>query len=345
MEPRRIILNRRVGGYGALCTILILCGGIGARAKAPGAAAPPPTVSSAQTDAAPTGNTVVYDLKAVPLPDLPEAVRSRLTPRGSYASVREGLIQVGDTRYKVFLGFRGSGTSRFDLPTTALYLLPADRPIRFLPSWIGGQQLSSTYRRGDSFYRFSATAAGDKLFVRCYEGPLGTLQIGSGGRKVNEVSMIGSVGAPDTAVLVSEERDTGASTSVRSCQLPEGDYYPGFLSIAYDRLQFGILRNYHSDGQPRARVANRSQPGVIRIRADQPFVLDFSGKPQVLFALPAKDQRVKCGSELLVKGVLIDPALDLMFRYIRQDRQQLDPKIVIKRADGEIVAQGAMPFG
>jgi len=343
MNPIRAILNRPVGTYGALCTMLMICGATGGKTQASDAA-PPPSVSPAQTSAAPVGNTVAYDLKAVTLPDLPEAVRSRLTPRGNFARVREGLIQVADTQCRAFLGHPGSDTGQFDLPTTVLYIVPANRPIRALPSWIGGQQLSSTYRRGDSFYRFAATAAGDKLFVRHYEGPLGTLQVGTGGRKVTEMSLAGSVGSPDTAVLVSDERDTGGPASVRSCRLPVGDYHPGFLNVTYDRLQFGILRNYHADGQPRGRLANRSQPGAIRIRADQPFVLDFSGKPQVLFALPAKDQRVKRGAELLVKGVLIDPALDAMFRYIRQERQ-LDPIIVIKRADGEIVARGAMPFG
>ena len=93
-----------------------------------------------------------------------------------------------------------------------------------------------------------------------------------------------------------------------------------------------------------AGTANPSRPGAVRIRATQPFVLDFSGKPQVLFALPARNQRVQCGSTLLVKGVLIDPALDVMFRFIRQERQ-LDPTVVIKRANGEIVARGTMPFG
>jgi hypothetical protein len=322
----------------------MIYGGTGVEAKATDAAAPPPTLSSAQTSAAPTGDVIVYDLKAVTLPDLPEAVRSDLTPRGSYTQVCEGMIQIGDTRCRVFLGHRGSGTAQFDLPTTALYVLPANRPIRFLPSWIGGEQLSNTYRHGDGFYRFSATAAGDKLFVRRYEGPLGTLQLGTGGRKASEVSMVGSVAAPDTAVLVSDEREAGGPLPVRSCRLPVGDYYPGFLSITYDRLQFGILRNYYADGQRLAQIANRSQPGTLRIRADQPFVLDFSGKPQVLFALPAKNHRVKLGAELLVKGVLIDPALDVMFRYVREDRQ-LDPKVVIRRANGEIVAQGVMPFG
>ncbi len=338
MNTAGIIRNRLIGRYFRLAVPLAV--GLGASSMVAAAAGPPGQAkASSIPDAA-----VAYDLKAVPLPDLPEAVRSRLTAGGSYAKVREGLIQVGDTQRKVFLGRRGGRTDQFDLPDTVLYLLPADRPIRNLPSWIGGQQLSSTYRHGDSFYRFSATAAGDKLFVRCYEGPLGTLQIGTGGRKVSEVSVVGSVASPDTAVLVSDERDTGGSTSVRSCRLPVGDYDPGFLNITYDRLQFGILRNYHGDGQPRARLANRSRPGAIRLRADQPFVLDFSGRPQVLFALPAKEQRVQRGAELMVKGVLIDPALDVMFRYIRQERQ-LDPKVIIQRANGEIVARGAMPFG
>ncbi len=337
MENRKSDLIHTGDGILLVCILLsFTC------ALALGQTNAPPSTGPSQASAQEVEQT--FALKAVPLPDLPEAVRARFTAAGSFARVREGLIQVGDTQHKIFLGYRGSLTRHFDLPSTILYILPADHPIRIVPSWIGGQQLSSTYRYGDSFYRFSATAAGDKLFVRRYEGPLGTLQIGTGGRKISEVSMMGSVGAPDTAVLVSEERDLGVSTSVRSCRLPVGDYYPGFLNVTYDRLQFGILRNYHSDGQPQARIANRSQPGAIRIRADQPFVLDFSGKPQVLFALPARNQRVRLGAELSVKGVLIDPVLDIMFRYVRQDRQ-LDPNVVIRRANGEIVAQGAMPFG
>ncbi len=341
MRTEKGIRKRRIGDRTVFFFLLMVSSWVGGTTAA---AAGPPEPGKAPSGQSLPDTAVAYDLKAVPLPDLPEAVRSRFTAGGSFARVREGLIQVGDTQRKVFLGYRGSASRHFDLPSTILYILPADHPIRVVPSWIGGQQLSSTYRRGDSFYRFSATAAGDKLFVRRYEGPLGTLQIDAGSRKVSEVSMIGSVGAPDTAILVSEERDTGGSAPVRSCRLPVGDYYPGFLNVTYDRLQFGILRNYHADGRPGARIANRSQPGAIRISADQPFVLDFSGKPQVLFALPAKDQRVQRGSTLLVKAVLIDPGLDAMFRYLRQDRQ-LDPKVVIQRANGEIVTRGAMPFG
>jgi len=47
---------------------------------------------------------------------------------------------------------------------------------------------------------------------------------------------------------------------------------------------------------------------------------------------------------LQVKAVLIDPSLDIMYRRIRQG-DTLNPKVTIKRADGEVVAEGVMPFG
>ena len=40
------------------------------------------------------------------------------------------------------------------------------------------------------------------------------------------------------------------------------------------------------------------------------FVLDFSNQPEVLFASPAKDLRVKPGDTLEVKAVLVDPKLN-----------------------------------
>jgi hypothetical protein len=256
---------------------------------------------------------------------------------------RGGLIRIGDMQRGVFLGHGRDLAGAFDQPTTMLFIIPANQPLRFIHSWLGGQELSSTYRRGDAFYRFSATPEGDKLFVHRYDGPLGTLEIGAGGRSVTEMSLGGSVSAQGTAVLIADELDSGGSQAVRSCRLPAGDYCPGFLNATYGSLQFGFLRNYHADGQPRVRWAD-PPTRAIHIRADKPFVLDFSGPPQVLFALPARDQRIKLGQELSVKAVLIDPALDIMFRYISQEKQ-LDPKVVIKRANGAIVAEGVMPFG
>jgi hypothetical protein len=63
-------------------------------------------------------------------------------------------------------------------------------------------------------------------------------------------------------------------------------------------------------------------------------------------------------------AVLIDPVLDIMFRRLEDTSQQrretmpegqpyasvftnlsLDPKVTIARTNGEIVAEGVMPFG
>ncbi|MBN2315008.1 MAG: hypothetical protein JXM79_13840 [Sedimentisphaerales bacterium] len=103
----------------------------------------------------------------------------------------------------------------------------------------------------------------------------------------------------------------------------------------------------------------------IQIREDKPFVFDFSNKPEVLFASPAKDCRIRLNEELTVKAVLIDPKLDIMIRgptdtsrkkkrerssvdgrkYTSWEQISLDPKVIIKRANGEKVAEGVMPFG
>ena len=229
----------------------------------------------------------------------------------------EGLIQVGAEKFKAFLGHNGDIAGWFDHPRTALHILPADNPARGRPAWRGGMQLSSTHRRGGMYYRFAATPAGDKLFVRPYQGPLGTFEIGSGGRKVGDAAIVGSLGSRDTTIALSAELTVLPIQPVRTCRLPVGDYYPEFLTVTYGRLQFVVLRNSHADGQPRAYARSEPQVFPIEIREDKPFVLDFSSKPQVLFALPVKSHRVCLGDELTVKAVLTDPALDIMFRSIR----------------------------
>jgi hypothetical protein len=105
-----------------------------------------------------------------------------------------------------------------------------------------------------------------------------------------------------------------------------------------------VLRNIHADGIPQGRATEAPSVYAIKIREDEPFVLDLSGTPEVLFATPGKDHRIKRGDELEVKAVLIDPTLDIMFRAIR-DSGEINPTVTIARASGEIVAEGVMPFG
>lgn len=217
---------------------------------------------------------------------------------------------------------------------------------------------------GETYYRFATNSTGDKLFVRPYEGWLGTFEIGAGGRDTHEVTITGSLHSKDTAVPIGGELENGWPKPVRSCRLPEGDYVLGDSWITLGRLQIHVSSNRHADGQGR-RPPDYPRFYAIKIRADKPYVVDFSNKPDVIFALPAKNQQVKLGEQLQVKAVLIDPILDIMIRrladttrkqkreYIAPDGQKhtieyatpLDPKVIITRADGEKVAEGVMPFG
>ena len=81
---------------------------------------------------------------------------------------------------------------------------------------------------------------------------------------------------------------------------------------------------------------------------------------------PMSNTSFSRGQEIKFAAVLIDPKLDIMIRRlndtsVKVDREykdrdgkviqtvkaykSLDPKVVITRADGEVVAEGVMPFG
>jgi hypothetical protein len=87
----------------------------------------------------------------------------------------------------------------------------------------------------------------------------------------------------------------------------------------------------------------------------------------VIFDQPSANQTTfSRGDEIKFAAVLIDPKLDIMIRglddtSVKVDKEykdgsgkvvhtakvskSLDPNVVIARADGEVIAEGAMPFG
>ncbi|UCC99148.1 MAG: hypothetical protein JSW66_04530 [Phycisphaerales bacterium] len=278
--------------------------------------------------------------------------------------VRKGAIEIGDAKYDALLGHAYSIGIPLDQRGTVFHLVPKRDP-QDRPRWSGADQLRSTHAIGGQYYRFATTPLGDKLFGRPYDGPLGTFEVGPGGRDIQEVSIQGSLLSEETAVAVGDDgMEDGWPKPAKSCRVPVGDYRPVFLRLTFGRLSITISGNYHADGKPRG---GGSRPDVygIRIRQDKPYIFDLTNKPDVLFASPAKDKRVKLGNELRVKAVLVDPELDVMVRGLDdmthventtvkmadgQERtfkraRSLDPKVVITRADGEKVAEGVMPFG
>jgi hypothetical protein len=310
---------------------------------------------------------------AVPLPFGSEGQRPlEMTPRLSITTdgyktldfvttkARRGTMKLGGRRYEVLLGHNYLAPGWFDQPWTALHLLPSGNRSR--PEWWGADRLMAMHKIGDTLYQFSATPAGDKLFVRPYRGPWGVFEIGAGGRSIERTEMKGSVLSPTRALAVGAASDGPRPAFARQCQLPVGDYQPNLMTVQFGKLSLEISNNYHSDGKPRD-AQNRPQVYGIAIREDKPFVLDFSNKPAVMFASPARNYRIKTGEGLMVKAVLIDPVLDTMIRRLedttRKHREtgpdgqsrpnetsvSLDPNVVISRANGEIVARGVMPFG
>ncbi len=264
------------------------------------------------------------------------------------SKLRKGEIEIGGNKYDAFLGYTHSVGVPFDQPGAGFYVVPKGEP-KNPPRWWGGDSLMAMHVIGGKYYRFSTTPIGDKLFVKPYDGALGTFEIGTDGRDVKQFSMYGSLRSEDTAAAVGGELQKGWPKPAQTCQVPLGDYLPSYLRITFGRLSIFLSDNYHSDGRPGGRTGKKIYG--IKIQKDQPYVFDLSNKPEVLFASPAKDKRIKLGEQLLVKAVLIDPNLDIMIRGLdditRKQRKtaSLDPKVVIKRANGEKVADGVMPFG
>ncbi|MHC4535940.1 MAG: hypothetical protein ACYS6K_18480 [Planctomycetota bacterium] len=320
----------------------------------------------------------------------------------------KGEIELAGTNYTAYLGHNYLINGWFDHPSTTLLLIQKDDE-RYRSSWWGSDQLKAIHKIKGTYYCFSTTPAGDKLYVRPYDGDFGTLRAGSGWRFIFNKKMNGSLLSKDKALAVGKGLKRNWPKDTRSCRLPVGDYLPASLNITLGNLRIFISDNYHSDGKPRDRGGNPSVYG-IKIRKNKPFTLNFSNKPDVIFASPAADLHLKPGDELDVQAVLVDPELDIMIRGLKikssytdsvlsvkltvivliipgilwlvipklrkryrflpllsvlgavvlaaclvalyalgpkntRDYNEIVPRVLITRTNGEKVAEGAMPFG
>ena len=276
------------------------------------------------------------------------------------AHVHVGEFQIDGKSYQAFLGYGFTIQGPLDQPNTTLILTPGGgQPA----SWWGADRLRAMHRLGSRYYRFSCTPTGDKLTVRPYEGALGVFELAAGGRKVDKLVLRGSLESKESIVAVGDWLGDDLPGANQQCRIPVGDYYPAIAEAEMGGLHFGFSNNYH----PRAPGQSTGHAPVysIAIRADKPYVLDFSNKPVVLFTQPQAEARVRMGDEVRVEAVLVDPVLDIAIRSLtdptRHRREPFkpadgreimilrswsyDPNVVITRANGQIVAQGVMPFG
>jgi len=284
-------------------------------------------------------------------------------------TARQGRIRIGQAKYDAVLAQPYMIWGRFDSPGASLFLKPVDPKDRIEYEGFAAESLMSVHRIGDTLYTTTATPLGDKVTVKPYRGDVGILKIGAGGRDIKQMGMRGSLSSKTMAIgLKSRTKGEQAEKTpdveyAEEYELPVGDYVPSYAHIQYDSLRIGFSDNYHADGVPRTTTRTRNY--FIQIRKDKPFVLDFSNKPDVLFASPAKDKAFKPGDEISVKAVLIDPQCDIMIRDLNDTSQKkkeiikqgdgkestyerdlsLDPTVTITDSTGKTVAEGLMPFG
>jgi hypothetical protein len=306
------------------------------------------------------GSTGKHTVEIIPQLRIHPGGRSHLSFIATKA--RKGEIEINGAMYYVLLGYENYVGRPFDQAGTSFYLIPKKESQR-ITIWSGGN-IKAMYSIGEKYYHFATTPTGDKLFAHPYKGPLGTFEVGAGGRNVQKTAIQGSLRSEDTAVAVGGELERAWPKPARSCRIPVGDYLPTMLTVTLGRLRIDISENYHTDGRPRGKDFNTRTYG-IKIHQDEPYVFDFSNKPDVMFASPARNHRIKLGEMLTVKAVLIDPELDIMIRglydttkkqkheYVSPDGEKhtyernlsLDPKVIITRADGQKITEGVMPFG
>ena len=264
------------------------------------------------------------------------------------AKVHVGTIQVNGASFNVALGEDYSVGGRLDRPSAALHF----RRIGggWGERWWGADRLKAFHVVNGAFFKFSATASGDELTAAPYTGDLGFIELRPGARKLSKMEISGSLDGRDSTVPVGETEESGTLSPSKRYAVPVGDYRADYLGVTYGTLAIEMSYCYHSDGKPRDMARAARYP--IAIRKGKPFILDFSNKPEVVFASPAKGIRLKTGDTLEVKAVLTDPKLDIMIRGLRNastrgawEDSSLDPKVVVTRADGTPVAEGLLPFG
>jgi hypothetical protein len=238
-------------------------------------------------------------------------------------------------------------------------VLPAAAGAKTAPAIASGP-LGMMRAVGEELCPLSATPRGDQLTIAPYRGETGMLEVGPGGRAITRLGVSGQVASKTISVPLGGPVPQNAEPLPRRYKLPVGDYSPTSLMVDHGRLRFAA-RTVSDAYLTAAGKTPKPPQNAIEIRKDKPFVMEFSGKPEVIFIGPREGQEFKAGSAILVRVMLTEPANGLMITGLwgSKDKEEgkpgepavasrpasLDPTITIRNAKGEQVAEGKMPFG
>lgn len=273
----------------------------------------------------------------------------RRMERANKEGLRKAELTICSRQFKILLG---------ESLERDFFLYDAQRGVG--PYWWGSWSLHSYHKIDDEYFEFMLVEDGTKIAGRPYKGELGVIKVGKGGRDIEKAEFRGSVHQARSVAAPIGLIEQNWPTAVSECKIPVGDYTAYIMDVTYDNLSVSISNNYHTNAQ-----GIKSFDDVVygmQLCKDKPYMLDFSNKPMVIFDEPSmKNTSFSRGQEIKFAAVLVDPELDIMIRRLNDTSVQveqetstgykykrpksLDPKVVIKRDNGEVVAEGVMPFG
>ena len=279
----------------------------------------------------------------------------RKMERYNRRNVKQTQITLANRPFKIILG---------DKPEREFYVYDIEKG--FSPYWWGSRSLHSYHKIDDKFFEFMLIEGGTKIAARSYKGQLGVIKAGKGDRELEKVEFSGSVSQKtNVAAPIGIIKEQHWPSPVEECSIPIGDYTAYIMVVTYDNLSIWISNNQYPNAQ--GQYSHNDTVYGMQVRQDKPYVLDFSNEPMVIFYRPPMSQTTfSRGDEIKFETVLIDPKLDIMIERLYdtsvtvdkeyKDRdgkvihtakvpKSLDPKVVIARADGEVIAEGVMPFG
>ena len=277
---------------------------------------------------------------------MPRLMRSRELTYMFFAvpTARRGRIALGPRKVELVLGQTYMIAGRYDHPITGAFVVSAEETLAFL-----GRRRSVD----GTFYCLSATPSGDKVTVTPYTGPFGTLRTRAPGGGTAALTIeSGWVHSRDALIDIDDcpwEDDR--------LSLPVGDYRPVSLTVRHGRRRIGLAVDTSQLGR-----ADAPAEFPIKIREHRPFVLDVSGRLEVVFQAPDADERIRTGQTVKVAALLCDPAEGMKISTIQDTTRRIgavvlpsgggmdmfesvSPTVRITNASGRTVAEGTMPFG
>lgn len=271
--------------------------------------------------------------------------------------VRKGNIRIAGKDYEAMMGnrFYGSSTSLLMKPVTS-------SGTRGLSQW-KPVPLNTMHQSEDGFYKVSVDPDGSKVKVSPYRGKYGQFEIGTRGRDIEKLGIVGSLRSKDQMMVALGEPDYFYTAErPKQCRLPVGDYQPSYITVDYGSVTARLsASSYNTSGQ-RTSQTNFG----ITIQEGKPFVLDFAKQPTVVFTGPAKGKVYRPGQKISIRALMLEPKLGMMLRGLYDTTNKtgtrtatneqgesvsvpryasLHPTVSITDSSGKQVANGTMPFG